>query len=129
MKTAATIALFCAGGGVARYYLSGWVYTLLGRSFPYGTLAVNLMGAYCIGLIMELSLRSTLIPPALRLGLTVGFMGGLTTFSTFSYETYRLLEDGQYLVAFTNALASVAACLLLTWLGIITARALIQGGV
>jgi CrcB protein len=128
MKTAATIALFCAGGGLARYYLSRWVYSLLGRAFPYGTFAVNLMGAYSIGLIMELSLRSTLIPPTLRLGLTVGFMGGLTTFSTFSYETFRLLEDGQYLVAFANALASVSACLLLTWLGAVTARTLIQGG-
>ncbi len=128
MKTAATIALFCAGGGVARYYLSGWVYALVGRTFPYGTFVVNLIGAYCIGLIMELSLRSTLITPTLRLGLTVGFMGGLTTFSTFSYETYRLLEDGQYLPAIGNVLASVTACLLLTWLGIISARMLIQGG-
>jgi fluoride exporter len=128
MKTAATIALFCAGGGLARYYLSGWVYGLLGRAFPYGTFAVNVIGAYCIGLIMELSLRSTLIPATLRLGLTVGFMGGLTTFSTFSYETFRLLEEGQYLVAVANALASVVVCLLCTWLGVVTARALIQGG-
>lgn len=128
MKTAATIALFCAGGGLARYYLSGWIYGLLGRGFPYGTLAVNVMGAYCIGLIMELSLRSTLIPATLRLGLTVGFMGGLTTFSTFSYETLKLLEDGQYLVAFANILASVLVCLACTWLGTVTARTLIQGG-
>ncbi|ABK98464.1 fluoride efflux transporter CrcB [Pelobacter propionicus] len=128
MKSALTIALFCAGGGLARYYLSGWVYGLLGRAFPFGTLAVNLIGAYCIGLIMEISLRSTLIPATLRLGLTVGFMGGLTTFSTFSYETFKLLEDGQYLVAMVNALASVVMCLLCTWLGVITARALIQGG-
>lgn len=128
MKTAATIALFCAGGGVTRYYLSGWVYSLLGRSFPYGTFVVNVTGAYLIGLIMEIGLRSTLIPDALRLGLTVGFMGGLTTFSTFSYETFTLLEDGQFLAAFANILASVAVCLLFTWLGIITVRSFIQGG-
>jgi fluoride exporter len=128
MKTAATIALFCAGGGLTRYYLSGWVYSLLGRAFPYGTLAVNIIGAYCIGLIMELSLRSTIISATLRLGLTVGFMGGLTTFSTFSYETFKLLEDGQFLLAFVNIMASVVVCLLCTWLGIITARAIIQGG-
>lgn len=124
MKNAAAIAFFCAGGGLARYYLSGWVYSLLGRAFPYGTFAVNIIGAYLIGLIMELALRSTLVPDTLRLGLTVGFLGGLTTFSTFSYETFSLLEDGRFLVAFANILASVAVCLLFTWLGIITVRAL-----
>lgn len=124
MKTAATIAVFCAGGGLTRYYLSGWVYSLLGRAFPYGTFAVNIIGAYFIGLIMELGLRSAVIPDTLRLGLTVGFMGGLTTFSTFSYETFRLLEDGQFLVAFANVLASVTVCLLFTWLGIVTIRSL-----
>jgi len=128
MKTAATIAVFCASGGLTRYYLSGWVYSLLGRAFPYGTFAVNIIGAYFIGLIMELGLRSTMIPDTLRLGLTVGFMGGLTTFSTFSYETFSLLEDGQYIVAFANVLASVAVCLLFTWLGIISVRTIIQGG-
>jgi CrcB protein len=124
MKTAATIALFCAGGGLVRYYLSGWVYNLLGRAFPYGTFAVNITGAYLIGFIMELGLRSTLIPETLRLALTVGFLGGLTTFSTFSYETFTLLEDGQILVAFANVLVSVAVCLLFTWLGIFSVRAL-----
>jgi len=124
MKTAATIALFCAGGGLARYYLSGWVYGLLGRAFPYGTFVVNIIGAYCIGLIMELGLRSTMFSDSLRIGLTVGFLGGLTTFSTFSYETFKLLEDGQFIVAFVNILASVAVCLLFTWLGIVTVRSL-----
>jgi len=128
MKTAATIAFFCAGGGLTRFYLSGWVYSQLGRAFPYGTFAVNIIGAYFIGLVMELGLSSTLIPEPLRLGLTVGFMGGLTTFSTFSYETFKLLEDGQFVVAFTNILASVALCLLFTWLGIFTIRSITQGG-
>lgn len=122
MKTAATIALLCAGGGLTRYYLSGWIHGLLGRAFPYGTFAVNIIGAYLIGLIMELGLRSAVIPDTLRIGLTVGFMGGLTTFSSFSYETFKLLEDGQFLVAFINILASVAVCLAFTWLGIITVR-------
>ena len=124
MKTAAAIALFCAGGGLTRYYLSGWVYSLLGRAFPYGTFAVNIIGAYFIGLVMELGLRGTAISDTLRLGLTVGFMGGLTTFSTFSYETFKLLEDGQFLVAFANILGSVAVCLLFTWLGIVTIRSI-----
>lgn len=124
MKIAATIAVFCAGGGLARYYLSGWIYSVLGRAFPYGTFAVNIVGAYFIGLIMELGLRSTMLSDTLRVGLTVGFMGGLTTFSTFSYETFRLLEDGQFAVAFLNVLGSVAVCLVFTWLGILSVRAL-----
>ena len=124
MKIAATIALLCAGGGLTRYYLSGWVYSQLGKAFPYGTFAVNIIGAYFIGVIMELGLASTMIPDTLRIGLTVGFMGGLTTFSTFSYETFKLLEDGQFLVAFANVLASVAVCLVCTWLGIVTIRTL-----
>lgn len=124
MKLAASIAVFCAGGGLARYYLSGWVYSLLGRGFPYGTLVVNIVGAFFIGLLMELSLRSTLMSDTLRIGLTVGFLGGLTTFSTFSYETFRLLEDGQFAVAFVNMLASVAVCLFCTWLGIHAIRAI-----
>lgn len=124
MKIAATIAVFCAGGGLARYYLSGWVYSLLGRAFPYGTFAVNILGAYFIGMIMELGLRTTMISDTLRIGLTVGFMGGLTTFSTFSYETFKLLEDGQFMVALANVLGSVVVCLLFTWLGIFTVRSI-----
>lgn len=122
MQVVVLIAGFGALGCLSRYYLSGWVYNLLGRSFPYGTFAVNIVGAFIIGLIMEFGMRSTLLPANLRTGLTVGFLGGLTTFSTFSYETFRLLEEGEFLIASTNVLASVLTCLLFTWLGIIAAR-------
>jgi len=122
MAIALTIGLFGAMGCIARYYLSGWVYAIFGRFFPYGTFAVNIIGAFLIGLIMEIGLRSTLIPPTMRVGLTVGFLGGLTTFSTFSYETFRLLEDGEFLIASTNVMLSVLVCLAFTWVGIYTAR-------
>lgn len=122
MAIALYIAIFGAAGCLSRYFLSGWVYGVLGRSFPYGTFAVNIIGAFIIGLIMEFGIRSTLIPPSIRVGLTVGFLGGLTTFSTFSYETFKLLEDGEFLIASANALLSVMTCLLFTWLGIIAAR-------
>lgn len=87
------IALFGALGCLARYFLSGWVYDLIGSVLPYGTLAVNAIGAFLIGLVMEFGLRSTTVSPELRIGLTIGFLGGFTTFSTFSYETFRLLES------------------------------------
>lgn len=116
------IAGFGALGCLARYYLSGWVYDLLGRDFPYGTLVVNILGAFLIGLIMEFGLRGTLLPVDLRVGLTIGFLGGLTTFSTFSYETFRLLEGGEFLAATSNVLTSVIVCLVFTGLGIHTAR-------
>jgi CrcB protein len=124
MQTMFLIALFGAFGCLARYVLSGWVYKSFGGVFPSGTLAVNIVGAFCIGLIMEFSMRSVLVSPSLRIGLTIGFLGGLTTFSTFSYETFRLLEEGELLIAVGNVLVSVLACLVFTWLGIITAKAL-----
>lgn len=122
MQTVVLIAILGASGCLCRYFLSGWVYSLCGEAFPYGTLAVNVFGSFCIGLIMELSLRSALISPQLRVGLTIGFLGGLTTFSTFSYETFRLLEDGELLIALVNVMSSVLVCLLFTWLGISAAR-------
>jgi len=124
MEQIAYIAILGALGCLARYYLSGWVYALLGRGFPYGTLAVNVIGAFLIGLVMEFSIRSALISPTLRVALTIGFLGGLTTFSTFSFETFRLLEEGSFVVAFGNVLLSVVACLACTWVGITVARAL-----
>jgi CrcB protein len=122
MEIALAVAV-CGGlGCLSRYFISGWVYALLGRDFPYGTFVVNISGAFIIGLLMEFGIRSTLIPPTLRIGITVGFLGGLTTFSTFSYETFRLLEEGNFVTASVNVFLSVLTCLLFTWAGITAAR-------
>jgi CrcB protein len=122
--TVLLITVFGALGCLSRYLLSGWVYGALGRGFAYGTFAVNVVGAFLIGFIMELGLRGTLIPAELRTGLTIGFLGGLTTFSSFSYETFKLLEDGELLLAGVNVLASVVTCVVLTWLGMLAAKLL-----
>src|SRR5512140_579011 len=124
MLTIACIALFGAAGCIARYLISIWVHDTLGRAFPYSTLPVNIVGAFLIGFVMEFALRSTHLSANLRTGITIGFLGGLTTFSTFSYETFRLMEDGKFIIAAANVLVSVIVCLAFTWLGIMTVRAL-----
>lgn len=122
--TVVTIALFGAAGCLARYFISLGMHSAFGRAFPYGTLLVNILGAFLIGFVMEFAIRSTHLSANLRTGITIGFLGGLTTFSTFSYETFRLLEDGKFVVAVANVLVSVVVCLAFTWLGILTVRAL-----
>lgn len=116
------LGIFGGAGCVARYMVSGLVYNLAGRTLPYGTLAVNVIGSLLLGLIMEGSLRSTLLSPDLRFGLTVGFMGGFTTFSTFSYETVRLLEEGSLVAAGANILLNVTVCIVAALVGIYLAR-------
>ena len=116
------LGIFGGLGCVTRYMVSGWFYTLAGKALPYGTLAVNVIGSLLLGLIMEGSLRSTLLSPELRFGVTVGFLGGFTTFSTFSYETVRLLEEGSLLAAGANVFLNVTVCIVAALLGIYLAR-------
>ncbi|MDX2479335.1 MAG: fluoride efflux transporter CrcB [Desulfuromusa sp.] len=118
------IGIFGGLGCVARYLASGWVYQLVDRNFPYGTLFVNIVGSFLLGLLMVFGLRSTLFSPEIRMGLAVGFMGGFTTFSTFSYETLRLLEDGSFWQAGVNVLLNIVLCLLFALLGVLVARQL-----
>ncbi len=116
------LGIFGGLGCMTRYVISGWVYNLAGRALPYGTLAVNVIGSLLLGLIMEGSLRSTMLSPDLRFGLTVGFLGGFTTFSTFSYETVRLLEEGSLVAAGANVFLNVAVCVVAVTIGIYLAR-------
>lgn len=90
-------------GASLRYVINICSSRFWGDGFPYGTLIVNVLGGFLIGLIMELSLTTKLISPNLRLFLTTGIMGGLTTFSTFSYETVTLFTNGSYMLAGLNA--------------------------
>jgi CrcB protein len=116
------IAVFGALGCLSRFFISGWVYALMGRGLPYGTLAVNVFGSLLLGFFMEGGLRSALLPVEMRMGITTGFMGGFTTFSTFSYETIRLLEDGSFLAAGANILLNVLVCVISAGIGIFLAR-------
>ena len=119
------VAIGAAAGGVSRYYLSLAVYARAGAAFPWGTLLVNVSGSLLLGFLMRYALATPSLSAEMRLLLTTGFCGGYTTFSTFSYETAMLLEDGQYERAATYALASVIVALIATACGFILARELI----
>lgn len=118
------VALGGIVGCVARYWLSGVVQRLGDHGFPSGTLAVNIVGSLLIGIVMTLSLERGLVDERLRILLTTGFCGGFTTMSTFSYETFALLQDGEHLLAVANTGVTFAACLGAVWLGSIIARVL-----
>jgi len=119
------VAVGAAAGGVSRYYLSVAVQQRLGATFPWGTLLINVTGSLLLGFLMRYALATPGVSAEMRLLLTTGFCGGYTTFSTFSYETAMLLEDGQYERAAAYALASVIVALLATFCGFILARELI----
>ena len=118
------VALGGLVGCIARYWLSGIVQRLGDHGFPSGTLAVNIVGSLVIGIVMTLSLERGLVDDRLRILLTTGFCGGFTTMSTFSYETFALLQDGEHLLAVANTGVTFAACLGAVWLGSVVARAL-----
>ena len=118
------VALGGLVGCIARYWLAGVVQRLGNHGFPSGTLAVNIVGSLVIGIVMTLSLERGLVDDRLRILLTTGFCGGFTTMSTFSYETFALLRDGEHLLAIANTGVTFAACLGAVWLGSIIARAL-----
>ena len=119
------VALGAAAGGVARYALTGLLQQRAGPAFPVATLVINVSGSLLLGFLMRYALASSTVSPELRALLTTGFCGGYTTFSTFSYETILLLEDGEYGRASFYILLSVALALLGTIAGIKAADRLI----
>ena len=111
-------------GSVARYAVALLFAGQFATEFPFATLAVNIAGCFLIGVIFALGDRGNILSPEWRIFLTTGFCGGFTTFSTFSYESLRLLEDGEYLYLGANVLISVAAGLAATYLGILLVRSI-----
>ncbi|MFA5982422.1 MAG: fluoride efflux transporter CrcB [Methylococcaceae bacterium] len=125
MNQLIAIALGGACGSVLRFLVSTGIYQWLGRGFPYGTLVVNVMGSYLIGLLAEaLILQRITFTLEYRAAILVGVLGGFTTFSSFSLETLYLLEQGHFNKAALNVALSVISCLLSVWLGLWTARLL-----
>jgi len=113
----ALLVVFGTAGTLARYAMQGLVQERTGLSFPWGTLVVNLVGCFLLGGIGEYALTHLTIPPEWRIGITVGFFGAFTTFSTFSWETAKLLEDGEWGRAGAYVLASVVGGVLAVFFG------------
>ena len=125
MRTFWAIAIGAAVGGVSRYYLSAAVQHRMGSTFPWGTLVINVTGSIVLGFLMRYALSTPGVSVETRALLTTGFCGGYTTFSTYSYETATLIEDGQLGRAGTYALASVLVALAGTFGGFALAREVI----
>lgn len=118
------IGIFGFFGAISRYLLSGWVYSAMGTRFPWGTLVVNVLGSFILGFLFRIATDRLVFDADIRTGLTVGFLGAFTTFSTFSLETLNLLEEGNLMLAAINILASVTICIIAAWGGVAIARAL-----
>jgi CrcB protein len=111
-----------AVGGVLRYGISSFIQKHISVIFPYGTLVVNIVGSFILGFIMFYLNEKELIGNELRLFLTIGFCGGFTTFSTFSYETLSLFLETEYLLAIYNVLLNVVLCLIGIYLAYLLSR-------
>ena len=115
-------------GSIARYLLGAFIQDRVATALPLGTLVINVVGSFLLGFIVRIGLETSAISPEMRFFLATGVCGGFTTFSTFSYETFRLLEDGEYGTAGVYVASSVVLSLLACAIGMGAARALISAG-
>lgn len=118
--------LAIAGGGamgaLLRFWMSTGIYNVLGRGFPYGTLAVNVLGSLLMGFFYVLLIDKLPLSPTWRAALLVGLLGAFTTFSAFSMETLNLIEEGELVKAMLNVALSVMLCLVAAWIGVLAGR-------
>ncbi|MGH9374437.1 MAG: fluoride efflux transporter CrcB [Vicinamibacterales bacterium] len=118
------ICLAGAAGTGARYLIALWAAQRFGSTFPYGTLIVNLAGCFAIAAVMHTAVTLAW-PPTLRAAIAIGFIGGLTTYSSFNYETTRLMEEGASGAAALNAGLTILGAFAAGWLGLLCARQLV----
>ncbi len=119
MNQLIAVAMGGAFGAMLRFLISSGVYQWLGRGFPYGTLAVNIIGSLLIGLMtVALPLQRIAFAMEYRSAILVGLFGSLTTFSTFSLDNFYLIEHGHFVKALLNITVNVFVCIFAVWLGI-----------
>lgn len=117
-KYLAVLAGGAFGTGL-RYFLSTFIYSVIKEpTFPYANLVINVSGSFVLGVLTELFAERLLVSPTVRIAVLTGILGGYTTFSSFSYETYSLLRDGEMWRAILNAVGSVLLGLVAVWLGV-----------
>ena len=109
-------------GTLARYWLSGWLDSRWGATFPIGTMLVNLTGCLAIGFLFHATEEKYLIDPVIRTAVLAGFLGGFTTFSSFAVQTFNLIRDGEVFLAGANLLISNAIGLIFVWAGYAVSR-------
>ena len=124
IRQLAAVAIGGAAGAVMRWLVASGVQKVAGGAFPWGTFAVNALGSFLLGFLFVWLIERSTASELVRLAITVGFLGAFTTFSTYSLESVRLLQEGAFSLAFGNIIGQVMLCLLLTWLGIQLARVL-----
>ena len=124
MTQALLISLAGAIGTLSRYLVGIWAGRVLGAGFPYGTLIVNVVGCFLIALIYQLALSSTMLSSSMRVTLGTGFIGGLTTYSSFNYETTELLRERAWATGVMNVGITLAACFVAGLLGLALGRGL-----
>ena len=125
MKALLYVAMGGALGAVMRYGISSGIYSWFGRSFPYGTLVVNVVGSFLIGILSILLIEKFNVSHEFRLALVVGVLGALTTFSTFSWDTLDLMQQGLMQKAMLNVLMNVVMCIAAAWLGAQWAKSMV----
>jgi CrcB protein len=118
------IALGAVAGASARYFLNGFVARNVSSAFPYGTLLINLTGSLVLGFFLVYSTDRVLLDPRWRLLIAIGFCGSYTTFSSYAFESFALMEQGQWLMMGANILASNLLCLAAVLAGAALARGL-----
>jgi CrcB protein len=118
------VCLAGAGGVGARYLVQIWASERLGASFPYGTLIVNVAGCFLIAALMQSAVNVATLSPTLRIALTTGFLGGLTTYSSFAWETTKLVQIGARGSALWNLVLTTLACFGAVVIGALLAQAL-----